>query len=656
MTSKQQTTSNLRNQIVSYFASLPTKNHKSRIFRAPVSMNAKTALELLKEQFKGFDAKHLLQVCYDIDSGRFYVINKDYFTNYQFEELFDKIKDKVVETFGTYSKEPIIYGSPFSSLRVRYLDGFKNIKDLIHKDLGGENVDRIPIIEVNLNRMPSVAKALPPHLKMRTQDDREGTVLGGYVSPHDTKGINFYEEIDIDGRKRDKPENLLSQKAPFILINIGSDPQPSAPEKEWHILNGYREYFFDPSVFGDYAEDAPQAHRDAFLFAIKRFLKLGWTFEEISNIFIKNVGNFHQLIGSANELMKIAYSFEEDGHENPAKTPYYVSFKTDDKFPINISSMIRNGKLSADRQIPWFRVIDYNTKTKFVIIETPVYVREEIWRKFFHPVTIPLITRYNRYTNTIDIKSDDHSYVNMVKGDKDRLTQLAKVRYFNETEVPEGKDKPQFRSDHNSRSIRIGDGDSFHLRDLKDYYDACELLEPLAKEREVSFENLNVVVGPVEMLFGQGIKGGFMSAESFKKSEIEAPYEIAKGIFVNPPLIAIDTVDMPSPAEQASTLVHEYAHNLFSITNPEHENQYNKDPKLKDTDRDKYWYLYLTDKDERQAHSEQIKFELKSGISIDEMIRDKVGGQVTPENYNIAILFKDIIDSVIEELEGQKNE
>ena len=131
------------------------------------------------------------------------------------------------------------------------------------------------------------------------------------------------------------------------------------------------------------------------------------------------------------------------------------------------------------------------------------------------------------------------------------------------------------------------------------------------------------------------------------------PYEIAKGIFVTPPLIAIDSVDMPSPAEQASTLVHEYAHNLYSITHPEHESEYNKDPKLKDTDSDKYWHLYLTDEDERQAHSEQVKFELKSGISVDEMIRNKVGGQVTKDTYNIALLFKDIIDDAITDMENE---
>jgi len=644
----------LRNQIVNYFASLPTKNHKSRIFRAPVSMNAKTALELLKDQFDKFDAKHLLHVCLDVDSGRLYVINKDYFTQSQYEGLLAKIQEKITKSFGGYSPEPVIYGSPFSSLRIRDLSGFEYVKDIVKNDLGGDNAAKIPIIEVNLNRMPSVEKALHIRHKMITRDNPKGVFMGAYISPSEMKGIHFYEEIDIEGRKKKNPEKLLSQAAPFILINIGSEPQPSAPEKEWYILNGYREYFQDPAVFGN---DIKQDHSDAFLFAIKRFLKLGWTFEEVSDIFLKNVCNFFELVSSANELMRIAYSFEEDGFDNPARIPYYVSFKVGENFPIGIDSMIKDGGLSSERQIPWFRIIDYNPKTQFVIIETPVYVREENWRKIFKPITIPFITRYNVNTHTIDVKSDDHSYKNFVKGDKDRLSQMAKVQYFNEKEAigirDMGNERVPFRSDENSRSIKIGDGNSFHLRSIIDYYDACEQLESLAHSRGVDFDDLNVVVGPVERIFGRGVKGGFMDADGFEKSKMEIPYEIAKGIFVSPPLIAIDSVDMPSPAEQASTLVHEYSHNLYSITNPEHENQYNKDPKLKDTDSDKYWYLYLTDEDERQAHSEQVKFELKSGISVDEMIRNKVGGQVTKDTYNIAILFKDIIDSAIKEMENE---
>jgi hypothetical protein len=599
-------------------------------------MNAETAIKLLKDQLDGdFDAKHLLHVCLDVDSKRLYVINKDYFTKDQFNDLLGKIQEKITENFGGYSDDPIIYGSPFSSLRVRPLESFKYIQDIVEEELDGQGIESIPVIEVNLNRMPSVTKALPERYK-------QGMVLGGYISPSDVTGMHFYEEIDITGKRKKTAEKLLSQKAPFIFINIGSDP--SSPEKEWHVLNGYREYFRDQHIFDDQAGTKPS---DAFLFAIKRFLKLGWTFEEICDIFIKNTESLVDLIVSSNELMSIANSFEEEGYENPASTPYYVTFKIDDKFPIHLDSMIDDEAFSDKKQLPWLKIINYNKRTKFIVIETPIYIRESVWRKIFKPVNSPLVTRYNRYTRTIDVKSDSYSYDNLEKGDKDAKMQLAVIQHFtNELKMP-------FRCDNNSRSTRISDGVSFHLKDITDYHDACEQLKGLADKRSIKFEELNIVVGPLERIFGRGVRGGFMDEESFKKSDMEVPYEITKGIFVKPPLIAIDSIEMPSPAEQASTLVHEYCHNLFHIKNPEYENLYHKDPSLKEKDNDKYWYLYLTDEDERQAHGEQVKFEIKSGKSIDEMIRDKVGGKVTPDNYNIAILFKDIIDEAIKEMETE---
>ena len=189
-------TSKIKNQIVSYFASSPTRKHKSRVFRAPVSMNAETAIKLLKDQLDGnFDAKHLLHVCLDVDSKRLYVINKDYFTKDQFNDLLGKIQEKITENFGGYSDDPIIHGSPFSSLRVRPLDSFKYIKDIVEEELDGQGIESIPVIEVNLNRMPSVTKALPERYK-------QGMVLGGYISPSDVTGMHFYEEIDITGKRK----------------------------------------------------------------------------------------------------------------------------------------------------------------------------------------------------------------------------------------------------------------------------------------------------------------------------------------------------------------------------------------------------------------------------------------------------------------------
>jgi hypothetical protein len=529
-------------------------------------------------------------------------------------------------------------------LRVRPLDSFKHAKKAIEQFHGSDDFPHIPILEVNLDRMPKVAKALPERYKV-------GMLLGGYISPSDVGGMRIYDEIDISGKRKDKADMLLAQKAPFIFINIASNP--SAPEKEWHVLNGYRHYFGDEAVFGD------KASKDAseFLsFAIKRFLYLGWTFEDVCNLFMNSVNDFLPAITSIGQLTYIASELEADGYENPAAIPYYVTFKVDaNTFPIDLSTMVVNGKFAADRQINNLRILDYDTQTGYVVLETPVYMSEKKWRTLFRARTEPLITKYNPNTNTIDVKSSETSYTSLYNKRGALRNQLRKLRAFNtyeayklDEEKRKEKEKIEFRSDRNTRSSNVNDQQTFHLRKVSDYCYASDQIKQLANKHKVEFKDVPVFIGPIQQIFGAGVSGGFMSAKSFKDSKMEMPFEISEGIKVSPPLIAIDSTSKPSPAEQAAVLIHEFAHNIYNIMFPEYEHKYNKDPKLKERDNNMYWYLYLTCPDERQAHSEEIKFEIKSGKSIDELIRDKVGGQVTAENYGIALKFKQL------ELEGEE--
>jgi hypothetical protein len=84
---------------------------------------------------------------------------------------------------------------------------------------------------------------------------------------------------------------------------------------------------------------------------------------------------------------------------------------------------------------------------------------------------------------------------------------------------------------------------------------------------------------------------------------------------------------------------------------------YNKDPKLRDRDPRKYWDLYLGDKDEKLAHQEEIRFELQAGKSVDEIVRDKVGGAITKDSYKrtyiTALTFKKMVDEVVQQMEEE---
>jgi hypothetical protein len=167
------------------------------------------------------------------------------------------------------------------------------------------------------------------------------------------------------------------------------------------------------------------------------------------------------------------------------------------------------------------------------------------------------------------------------------------------------------------------------------------------------FQDFNVIVGPIERTFGPGTRGGFMDANSFAKSKIKAPFEIAKGIFITPPVIMVNSVEMPNYADQTETLIHEYSHYIFGLKNPNYKMGYGKPKGNVDYE---HWYNYLTDANERVAHKEEIKFELGLGKSFDEIIRNKVGGKITTENYPIALKFKELVHEALEEMEEAEEE
>jgi hypothetical protein len=200
---------------------------------------------------------------------------------------------------------------------------------------------------------------------------------------------------------------------------------------------------------------------------------------------------------------------------------------------------------------------------------------------------------------------------------------------------------------------------------MSEYYYAADYIKKMCKSRGLEFKDIDVVVGPIERVFGRGTQGGYMGEKEFKKSGLKIPHELENGLFVSPPVIAVNSVTMPSYAKQTSTLIHEYSHNLYNIINPDHEHLYNKDKNLKARDKLKWWELYFDDADERLAHKEEIKLELSSGRSIDEIIRDKLGETlgtlgkaISLENYKInypiAIKFRELVEEAAEELKQEE--
>jgi len=190
------------------------------------------------------------------------------------------------------------------------------------------------------------------------------------------------------------------------------------------------------------------------------------------------------------------------------------------------------------------------------------------------------------------------------------------------------------------------------LRKVSDYYYAADIIQKLCKAKNIEFGDFDVLLGPIEQFMGRGSMGGFMDEKLFKKSKLPIPLEIQKGVFVSPPIMFINTVEIPSYSDQTETIIHEYTHYIYNLQHPNYEIPYGKRKKGMDYE---YWYKYLTDPNEREAHKKEIKYELLTGKSYDEIIRDKVGGRITTENYPIAKKFSELVMEVVDEIEAEKN-
>ena len=629
---------NIKNRIVSYFVSPSLDlNAPPRVFASPITMGEAIAHKVIQKELGTKDKlshKKMLHVCYDVESDVVYLPNANELMISEIDPLLQAARFRIIKDYDCKASQ-IMRGSPFSSFRARTIASFGYVEKSIKEYFG--SVEKIDIIEANLKRMPSTVSQLPPIFK------NNKNYTGGYIGDRE---VTFYDEMDLKGRIRKERIKIITVSTPFILIDTSPEVSPTLTQKEWAVLSGYRDFLYSK-------ENGKNDSISSFapLYAAKRYMYLGWPFEEICSSFIGCVSNFGELIKGIGSLLTATESLEKEGYVNPSSIPYYITFKIDPKtFPLRLSSV------NKDNQIPFFKILEYDESTGFVLIETPAYIDAQMCLKVLKAKSRPLIVRYNPTVSMIDVKSQS----GVLKELDLRTDQINKIRRLVAQFTKVDEKLLKFRSDDRARAISLSDSRYSNLRNISDYYHATDHIKKMCKKRGQEFTDIKVVIGPLDRIFGNGIQGGFMGEKEFKKSKLKIPHQIDKGLYVNPPIMAVNSNSMPSYAEQTETLIHEYSHNLFSKTNPEHEHLYNKKSKLRNTDHHKYWFLYLNDPDERLAHKEEIRYELISGKSVDEIVRDKVGGAITidsyQKNYPIALQFKALVDEVVKELEEDKNE
>lgn len=617
----------LKNQILNYFV---VPSCPPRVFKAPVTVSSDVASIILGDEYGTSKNKSkMLHVCFDLDSKIIYLPNKHLFNEGKANDLLLAAKYYIAKEFGEYKFVNPIEGSPFSSLRIRNINNFKYVCESIKDHFGTSTFENLTVVEANLSRMPSTVKILPSVYK------NNKNFVGGLIGTDFANEINFYDEIDLNGNKRKNDILLLTQKTPFILIDISPVVEANITEKEWAILSGYRDYLLSNGVD---KENEKRTLSFAPLYAAKRFLHMGWTFEEVCSVLLDCCGDFGSLMLGASSLLSVCEEIKNEEND-PISSCYYYAGKINDKFPLKIG----NKNLSFDV----LNIRYFNRKTKDAIIETPYYVSGKSFKRIFNLDIEPCVLKLDFIRKEIDVKSSNRLFIDFKK--TNMLGKLDKI-----IKKEHGIDVKRYNSDKRSRSIGFSNKDFCNIRKISDFNYAKKHIERMCNERGMEFKDIDVVIGPIEKIFGRGVQGGFMSEKDFKKSKMKEPYEIEKGLFIKPPIIFVNSDTMPSYVEQTETLIHEYSHKLYSISHPLHEHLYNKDPNLSKKDPIRYWDLYLSDLDERIAHKEEIKFELQSGKSVDEIIRDKIGGAIIESDYKksyfIALKFKGLINDAIEEL------
>jgi len=636
----------LKNKIISYFVYLPPNSINSKIFRSPISVYSVRSIEKLKNQLikEGFDIGNvsLMHIVFDIGSGKIYVAGEENVLEQNRSLMLGKVKATITKDFGDKTFNDVIYASPFDTLRLRNIDDFAYARSAIGGHYQTNDFVNLPVVEANLSKMPITLSHLPANISAPG-------AKGGFVGTTFAEAIDFIEELDNEGNNI-KKKILLRQITPFILINTNNIS--NATDKDWIITYSYQKYIEQEAKSKEERDKGDDLGQSISLYGIKRYLYLGWPFEMICYNFINTnkIDDFKGLISNMTLMYECVKSLIREGYKNVAETPYYINFKVNpNSFPIRLESLLDYEKktIKTQLQFPFFKIIDYYFETGDMIIETPIFIDDELCKKIFTPLSEVFISKYNDVLKKIDVKTSEKSF------DEMKDVQLEKIKvltnYDLHTQNKEIPEKYVFRCNASSVGLHALIPTIFSVRKLTDYIHATEEIKQYCKKENFTFSDINVVIGPIDILFGQSINGGFMDEEMFRFNNLPIPLQIDEDIYISPPVIFINSIKNPNYASHTDVLIHEYTHYVDRMTKSEtlDFSHYDMESEIEK------WKKYFDIPTERRSHKNQIKYKLKLGLSDDEIIVEKMGRNISVELYPVVLKFKELIEEARKELEEE---
>lgn len=573
----------MHNNLSNYYSFIIEGEDSPRVFASPVIIQVNNFSDILESKInKKIHPSRILHVSYDENSKLLYSPN---YHSIEDKALLDAIKLQLSFEKKEYALGPIIQGDPYALFRIRNVKSFKNLSEnvsifLSKNDIDVDSVLDINVFEVNLSKMPLT----------KSYFDGSKQFLGGYYDREnfDCFPLKFITEDGIVVYETDEP---------FILIDTSSGILKGS-EKEWIVALGIQTLLLSRNILSD------EKNKTISFFAANSFLDLGWPWGDISEIYGNQIQNLKELIISEDFFKKIA---EKRDFQNQ----YWCVFSLNSNKKVNINT------LSSTFNMQYLPIED------IFILESKMQISEHVINNIFKTKEIKnIVNIFYSYCYT----RESHKLVKYQKSRKFFLNE--KIERFIKGSIEKVSQECM-----DCLEYEFFTPTSFFTRKISDYPIARKMIEKICKKKNMPFIDLPVVLGPIEHLLGNSVQGGFIMPNDNKTINF-VDFEIM------PPLIAINSVTMPSYSEQTSTLIHEYSHYLFWLTNPDYVHKYMNSSF--NTYTKEWWSLYLSDADEVQAHREQIAFELKSGQSIDEIILNKLG-PITYENYDTAIIFFDII-------------
>jgi len=630
-----------KNQIVNFYALEAPAGGSPLVLTMPFSVattedvRVQLNAERVRKGQKEYDGP-ILHVCLDLSSGRMYLPNMESPKEIELDDkqrnMLAAVKLQATRLVGPLPLAPVIRGDPLTTIRCRTVEDFPSVAAFIRKQIGNApdamraHMD-LPVVEADLSKMPATVRRLPKGIAQKQ---------AAYIGPKLCSHVDFYyNDLETTGGVF-----VLSQKTPFILINLSEDAGVSAADKERLVVTMHREFSAD--VGGTQTSGQVEELR-----AIKYLMYIGWSMKDLCLWMLKpdSVTDFRDLMFKGSYIWNAAKSLAADGYPDPSGKPYYYSMRLSGNFPIRFAPNMHGQPVEQRGQPDMFRVLYYDSSKNIITIRTPLYITDDLAMKVFNASEVLMTAQYEGETKELAVESPIHALVqespttmSVVKGDVSASNRVG-------TDV-------RLREKNSMDAV-------FERKKISDYPQAADVIKSIcqrvtSEQKRVEFNDLPVIIGP--WMAANGMRGGYCDARTIEAAGMKVPVEPVEGFFVYPPCILIDNEAKLNVADRTNVIIHEYRHHINSIlwiSDPRKRTE--QVDKERNKDDVQGFLAYLSDPNERLSHLAQFKYMIGTGMSREEILLEMFDGRrPTAAEIPIARKYVEIINDAAKEMQADK--